>query len=210
MEIVELDRESYLLSIKKISNYESLKFAKKAMDWWDDFFSWKAFPPLCLKDENDVVCYLFYHISKDKKYLTIHNILTPKNERGKGYGYALLDALFERLKDEKIQRFKLSCVSSSLGFYNKLGLNYWGVTKAGQYYCDFKMPIHSIKEIPCIVEESDINDFSESELSSLYEKLKENGESFDEKESGVFQKSLETMGKRYIFSILEDKINSKS
>lgn len=80
MQVITLTREEYLKSVKKLEDFESLKFAKNSLDWWDTYYSWEKFPPLCLIDNfNEHRCYLFYNISKDKEYLSIHNILTLKN-----------------------------------------------------------------------------------------------------------------------------------
>jgi hypothetical protein len=200
--IVELSRTEYFDSVQQIEDLNSLKFAKQAMDWWDNYHSWTKFPPLCIRENDEDVCYLFYEVSNNKEYLTIHNILTPKAHRNKGYAFTLLEHLFLILAHEKINRFKLTCVSSSIDFYNKIGLNYWGVNHLGQYYCDFKMPHSNILEIPKIVADADVNEFSDESLLKIYEKLRLNGKEFDEKSKRTYNNCLKKMGKRYIFEKL--------
>ena len=165
MQIIKLNRKEYLESVINIEDFKTLNFSKKALEWWDDYYSWEKFPPLCLTYKNKHVCYLFYNISKDNEYLTIHNLLTPNTHRSHGYAYQLLKHLFSHLSQNKIKRFKMNCVSSSLDFYNKLGLEYWGINDLSQYYCDFKMPIKDISEIPQIVKEWPIYTFFYSYLS---------------------------------------------
>ena len=69
----------------------------------------------------------------------------------------------------------MNCVSSSLDFYNKLGLEYWGINNLSQYYCDFKMPISDISEIPQIVKDSKLSEMSDERIMQIFEKLKNNG-----------------------------------
>lgn len=204
--IVELSRAEYLNSSQQIEDLNSLKFAKQAMDWWDDYHSWTKFPPLCMRENDEDVCYLFYEVSKNKEYLTIHNIFTPKAYRNEGYAFVLLEYLFATLVHRDIKRFKLFCVSSSIDFYNKIGMNYWGVNHLGQYYCDFKMPHLSILEIPKIVKDADINEFSDEDLLKIYEKLRLDGKEFDEKGKKIYDDCLKKMGKRYIF----EKLNKRA
>ena len=79
MNVIELNREEYLESVKKIEDFKTLNFSKSALEWWDNYYSWEKFPPLCLSDKKKHFCYLFYNISKDNEYLTIHNILHQIN-----------------------------------------------------------------------------------------------------------------------------------
>lgn len=202
MIIIELTRAQYLLSAQKIKDFDSLQFANQAMLWWDDYYSWSRFPPLCMRENDEDICYLFYEVSKNGEYLTIHNVLTPKVHRGKGYAFALLEHLFLTLTHKNIERFKLLCVSSSIDFYNKLGMNYWGVNHLGQYYCDFKMPRSSLLEIPQIVEETDVNEFTDENLLKIYEKVRLDGKEFDVKDKKIHDDCLKKMGKRYIFKKL--------
>ena len=68
MNVIELNRDEYLVSVKKIADFKSLSFSKSALEWWDNYYSWEKFPPLCLVNtKNKHVCYLFYSIwLKDK------------------------------------------------------------------------------------------------------------------------------------------------
>jgi hypothetical protein len=208
MEVIKLNREEYLTSVKKIGDFKTLEFSKSSLDWWDNYYSWENFPPLCLTHNNKHLCYLFFNISKNNEYLTIHNIFTPYKHRTKGYAYKLLKYLFIFLSDKKIKRFKLSCVSSSLDFYNKLGLEYWGVNELSQYYCDFKMPLLDIKEIPQIVKDSNLNEINDERILKIYESLKNNGSTFDEKHSENFKNSKEKLMNKYHFNLLCKRVEA--
>lgn len=165
---------------------------------------------MCLIDNfNEHRCYLFYNISKDKEYLSIHNILTPKKYRKMGYAYTLLAHMFSELSNEEIQRFKLWCVSSSVSFYNKLGLHYWGVNELGQYYCDFAMPKLSIKEIPSIIKDTKLKEFSTVKLNQIYEKIQQNGSEFSDKERRIYDNCVQKMKYRYRFESFVQEVRDR-
>ena len=208
MEVVRLTRNEYLESVKKLSNFENLKFLKRTLDLWDNYYSWEKFPPLALKVNNRYVTYLFYNISKDNKYLTINNILTPFKYRRNGYAYNLLKYLFNSLKTNKIDRCKLYSVNNSIKFYNKLGLRYWGVNKELLYYSDFIMP-ENIEDIEQINYEGSTDEFNDKELEDIYEKLKDNANSFDEKQILIHEECLELMKSRFKFDDLADEIKKR-
>lgn len=211
MELIELSREEYLDSVKKITDYNTLKFSKGALDFWDNYHSWTKNPPLALNIDGKNKSYLFYNVSIDKRYLTIHYLFTPKAYRHQQHAYGMLEELFNIEANSKIQRFKMFCVSSSLDFYNTLGLKYWGVNKYNQYYCDFKMPKKNIGEIFEIVANSSIDEFSETEFDKIYEKLEENGKMFNIKEKEIYENLLKSLGDRYVFDkLLKRSQNSKS
>ena len=207
MKIIELSRQEFLESAQSIEDYKSLTFSKHCLDWWDAYFSWTKFPPLCLvDDEEEHLCYLFYSVSKDNEYLTIHNLLTPKANRFNGYAKTILTHLFQKLSHENIQRFKMYCVSSSLSFYNKLGLEYWGINEQGQYYCNFKMPKNSIDEIPSIVKNFTLDEVNDDALLEIYEKLKNNGTTLEDKKLAVFEACTDILQEKYHFEALCKKV----
>jgi len=204
-----LNREQYLQSVMKMNHFQSLQFAKQSLDRWDDYFSWVKSPCLCLVDNDGLdVCYLFYYVSKDNKYLTIENILTPYPSRFNGYAKKMLTILFNTiLLNSKIQRVKMYCVSSSLQFYMNLGIDFWGVNKIGQYYADFPMPKCDICEIKLLMSNEHFQTVSQDDRNVIYNNLKENGSLFDIKEKKIFDKSLLLLKKRYRFGELYDIVN---
>ena len=198
MSFIELDRDEYLYSVKKMGDYDTLKFSKQALDWWDDYFSWEEFPPMAISLDGINKAYLFYSISKDRRYLTIHRLFTPKAFRKQGFAQKLLGELFNIKSNTNIDRFKILCVPKSLHFYNSIGLNYWGVNSLNQYYCDFEMPKHSMCEIAQIVKDTSTSQFTQKEYESIYKKLKDNGSNFNTKQTDSHKSSMEMLGERYM------------
>lgn len=200
MSFIELDRDEYLESVQKIGDFDTLKFSKHALDWWDDYYSWKKFPPIALSINGVDKAYIFYNVSKDNRYMTIHNLFTPKAFRHKGFAFQLLDELFKVKSGNNIERFKMFCVSSSLNFYNSIGLKYWGVNNLNQYYCDFKMPDENMSEIRQIVIDSSTDEFTDIEYEKIHENLKDNGSEFDFKQKAIYDEVVKKLGNKYLFN----------
>ena len=65
MEIKNLSRNLFLDYAHTINDIKSLKFAKESLDLWDNFYSWEKYSPLCLINDDEILCYIFYSISKN-------------------------------------------------------------------------------------------------------------------------------------------------
>jgi hypothetical protein len=198
MNFTTLSRDEYLDSVYKIEDYNSAKFSKQALDWWDGHVSWKKFPPIVLEEDSTNKSYLFYTVSTQKRYMTIHYLFTPQSFRAKGYANTLLKELFHSQADEHIERFRMFCLPSSLGFYNSLGLSYWGVNTSHQYYCDFEMPKHNTKEIRSIVQDSSIEEFTTREMEVILEHLQADGKDFTTEQREDFYAIRSMLGNRYL------------
>lgn len=207
-----LNRQEYIDSATQMNHFKSLKFAKNALDLWDEYYSWEKNPCLALYHDHDsrAICYLFYHISKDNEYLTIDYLLTPQKHRDHGYAKAILSVLFnDILHNQNISRVKLSSVASSIKFYLKLGVDFWGVNSIGQYYTDFPMP-DSLSDIPNMMRDNHLSDLSDIKLNKIYDRLKSNGSLFENKELIAFNKSTHIMQGRYRFEELKKMIDDRA
>lgn len=198
MNFTTLNRDEYLESVQKIEDFNTLKFSKQALDWWDNHVDWKKFPPIVLEENSINKSYLFYTVSKKKRYLTIQYLFTPQAFRNKGYANNLFNELFYSQGDENIERFRMFCLPSSLGFYNNYGLNYWGVNTSHQYYCDFKMPRNDTNEIRNIVKKTSIKEFSPKEMELILERLEANGKDFTLEQRENFYAIRTMLGRRYL------------
>ncbi|MBN2823770.1 MAG: hypothetical protein JXQ76_00480, partial [Campylobacterales bacterium] len=132
------------------------------------------------------------------EYLTIHNIFTPYPHRYHGYAKEMLKILFDTLESNTIERVKLYAVSSSIDFYMKLGLDFWGVNELGQYYSDFPMP-QNLEDIPFQMLHPHLEMLSTKRLDAIYHKLQNNGINFEGKELIVFNDTKDLMQERYRF-----------
>ena len=208
MKIKHLNPEQYLQSTSSITHIGSKEFATQAYEYCNNFIKWEEFPCISLEVDNRIVCYLFYHLSKDKRYLSIDNILTDFEYRHNGYAKYLLSFLFKKFSQGSItQRVKMYCVSSSLKFYMKLGVDFWGVNHLGQYYTEFPIPKNGIDEIKTLMKNETLSTLYKRELQSIYKKLKLNGSSFNKNEKEVFDNSLKLLKNRYRFKELYNLIH---
>jgi len=201
----KLNRQAYIDSVMEMSHFATLRFAKEALEWWDSYYDWGREPCVVLYEGEEAVCYLFYHISKNQEYLTIHNLFTPYPHRFHGYAKAMLKILFEGLKPFAIERVKLFAVSSSIRFYMKLGVDFWGVNTIGQYYSDFPMP-QSLEDIPYQMLHPSLEGLLPKRLDEIYAKLQSNGSAFEGKALVTFNLAKEQMQKRYRFEELKKMV----
>jgi hypothetical protein len=143
-----LNRDSYISSIADIKDDKTVNFANMSLKWWDKKFGWYQKGCVALSDErNEHLSYLFYKIDRYNNYLTIHNIFTPYDNRRQGYAQMLLAFIFNLAALEKVKRFRLTSISSSLDFYLSMGFIYWGVNSVGDYYCDLPLPKSGLKGV---------------------------------------------------------------
>jgi hypothetical protein len=83
------------------------------------------------------------------KVLFISNIFTPTPGRGKGSAREMLHRNILEAVETGATSIRLDCNQSALGFYDKLGMTYWGTTISHSMYCD--LPINS-KGVECFKE----------------------------------------------------------
>ena len=147
-----LSRAQYITSTALIEDKKSISFANMSLDWWDKKFGWYEKGCVALSDEEGThLCYIFYKIDRYNNYLTIHNIFTPDNKRRLGYAENLLLLIFELALLQKVKRFRLTSISSSLDFYLSLGFVYWGVNSVGDYYCDLPLPLSGLHGVTAMI-----------------------------------------------------------
>lgn len=169
-----LSRAQYIASIALIEDKRSTLFANMSLDWWDKRFGWYEKGCVALSSEDGVhLCYIFYKIDRYNNYLTIHNILTPDNKRRHGYAEDLLLLIFELALKQKVKRFRLTCISSSLDFYLSLGFVYWGVNSVGDYYCDLPMPHSGLHGVTAMTKESTPLELSGKNFDIISKKIEE-------------------------------------
>ncbi len=204
----KLNRQAYIDSVMEMNHLATLRFAKEALEWWDSYYNWEREPCVVLYEGKEAVCYLFYHISKNQEYLTLHNLFTPYPHRYHGYAKAILTIVFEELKPLAIERVKLFAVSSSIRFYMKLGVDFWGVNSIGQYYSDFPMP-KNLEDIPYQMHHPFLEGIAPNHLNAIYAKLQSNGSTFEGKALESFNHAKEQMQERYRFEEFKEMMDNE-
>jgi len=122
---------------------EDKKFSKVAIGMWDFMKAWEKWPVRILEDNGEIISVCFMKLSGQakSKVLFISNIFTPKEGRGKGSAREMLHRNILEAVSLGATSIRLDCNQKALGFYDKIGLTYWGTTISKSMFCD--LPINS-------------------------------------------------------------------
>lgn len=133
-----LDKDNYLRYHNSIVDTKDKKFSKVAIGMWDFMKAWEAWPPRILEENGEVVSICFMKISSQakSKVLFISNIFTPVSGRGKGSAKEMLHLNILEAVEAGATSIRLDCNKSALGFYDKIGMSYWGTTISHSMFCD--------------------------------------------------------------------------
>lgn len=138
-----LDKTSYLNYHNSIVDVKDKKFSKVAIGMWDFMKAWESWQPRVLEENGVIISVCFMKLSSQakSKVLFISNIFTPTQGRGKGCAKEMLHRNILEAVDAGAKSIRLDCNKSALGFYDKIGMSYWGTTISHSMFCD--LPINS-------------------------------------------------------------------
>jgi len=165
-----LNREDYLKYHATLAEPADVKFSKVAIGMWNFMKAWENWEPRTLSDNGKIICVCFMKLSGQggAKVLFISNIFTPSDGRGKGAAREMLDQNIKEAVTKGATSIRLDCNKSALGFYDKLGMTYWGATISHSMFCD--LPIDS-SGVECFQESK--NKTAEEILNAYPSKLRE-------------------------------------
>ena len=146
-----LDKSDYLKYHNTLVGKDQ-KFSKVAIGMWDFMKAWDEWPPRVLEQDGEILSVCFMKISgqaKHYKVLFISNIFTPTPGRGKGSAREMLHRNILEAVEAGATSIRLDCIRAALGFYDKLGMTYWGTTISHSMFCD--LPINN-KGVECFKE----------------------------------------------------------
>ncbi len=196
-----LNRKEYVDSIEGIPKETSTSFANMALKWWDEQFGWYIKGCVVLRNEEDEhLCYIFFKTDKSNEYITIHNIFTPQKMRRNGYGAILMSMIFTLALTQKISRFRLTCVSTSLDFYLSLGFVYWGVNSVGDYYCDLPMPLDGLEGVRLMTETFTSSELMGKKMATIYKKTQHHSEHLSKKQQRIYDLDILKLDKSYLLA----------
>ena len=123
---------------------------------WDFMKAWDAWPPRVLEQDGEILSVCFMKISGQakSKVLFISNIFTPTSGRGKGSAREMLHRNILEAVEAGATSIRLDCNQSALGFYDKLGMTYWGTTISHSMFCD--LPINE-RGVECFRETQNLS-----------------------------------------------------
>jgi len=133
----QFSRDRYLQYHETLEGKDS-KFSKVAIGMWDFMKAWEKWPPRVLKEGEDIVNVCFMKVSgqAQTKVLFISNILTPSECRGKGFAKEMLNRNITEAVGLGVGTIRMDCNQKALGFYDSIGMSYWGTTIEKSMFCD--------------------------------------------------------------------------
>ena len=159
-----LDKNDYLRYHNNIVDAKDKKFSKVAIGMWDFMKAWDAWPPRVLEENGEILSVCFMKLSGQarSKVLFISNIFTPTVGRGKGSAREMLHRNILEAVEAGATSIRLDCNKTALGFYDKIGMTYWGATISHSMFCD--LPINR-KGVECF---KDTMNMSAIEILNTY------------------------------------------
>lgn len=148
MNYVALTKDQYITTVhNSLTDPSDIKFSKVAIGMWDFMKAWDKWPVRTLWDGQDLVSVCFMKISGQagSKVLFISNIFTPMSGRGKGGAREMLDRNIKEAVSLGATTIRLDCNKSALGFYDKIGLTYWGTTISHSMFCDLPIDASGVE-----------------------------------------------------------------
>ena len=201
--LVRLNRQAYIDSTAKISDEKTLRFSKMSLQWWDSHFFWQRHGCMVLADDKENhLCYVFYKIDRYRQYLSIHNIFTPLIMRRKGYAHELLKMVFEIAVAQKVGRFRLTSISTSLDFYLSLGFIYWGINSVGDYYCDLPVPAKGLGGLQVMTDTLGNGSLIGESLGNIFKKVQNSDTKLGPIQTRQYEEDKLKMNENYRFKPL--------
>ena len=150
-----LDKNDYLRYHNTLTG-KDFKFSKVAIGMWDFMKAWDEWPPRVIEENGQIfsVCFMKISGQAKSKVLFISNIFTPEFGRGKGSAREMLNRNILEAVELGANSIRLDCNKSALGFYDKLGMTYWGTTISHSMFCD--LPINN-KGVECFKDTQNLN-----------------------------------------------------
>ena len=114
---------------------KNTKFLSASHSLWKRFGNYDRYPPLVL-DEDGIKSVIFATFSVRSGYVNLYEICTVQGQEGKGYASKAWDGFLEHAKQHDMQRLKISCTPSSIGWHVRNGLVFWSVDPSGSLRSD--------------------------------------------------------------------------
>jgi hypothetical protein len=182
--------EAEILELIKTSKPgRNTKFLSAAHSLWKRFGNYDRYPPLVV-DDNGIKSVIYATFSLRTRYVNLYEICTVQGQEGKGYASAAWDGFLDHAYQHDMDRLKISCTPSSIGWHNRNGLVFWAVDPTGSLRSD--QPIFQTRKEQLQFREKTIQDpriaFPESKVIA---KLKSEG--LEDHNFGI-KKAAQVMG----------------
>lgn len=137
---MKLLSDTDILSIlDKSPQGKNTKFLSAAHSLWFRFKNYEKCPPVGLEVDGDIVCIIFATFNRDKS-CNLYEIVTIEGKEKNGYASKLWKEFIDFAVNEKgMQRLKLSCTTSSIGWHLRNGLVFWAIDPSGSLRSEQKL-----------------------------------------------------------------------
>lgn len=135
------DRNEFVKFIDGLTDKSDIAFAKTyCLGFHDRFYTFEKTPPVVMENDGVIVCVLFVNYTKQDKYVSIINIMTPTEQKGHGYARQLMHyAVQLGVREKGCTRIRFNADVAALPFYNKLNCMYFGRTRGGDFYVNLPL-----------------------------------------------------------------------
>ena len=179
------------------TNHPNFKFANSSHSLWIRFKIYEEgtrdMPFVIIDDEGDIAAVCMITTLKKQPYANLYEIFAVK----KGYATELYWGVMENMKKRGVERLKMSCTPSSIGWHYRNGIVGWAVDPTGSIRVD--VPICRTQEGQLRLRDAALETPSlVMPTGKQAEKLRSEENSFGPKKIIQVEKAIETMGEFYM------------
>lgn len=122
--------------IEKSLEGPNTNFLKASHNLWKRFKNYSKSLPMGLERSGDIVSIIFATFNRNR-YTNLYDIVTMQGEEGQGYARLLWSEYIQyAIYPREMNRLKISCTPSSIGWHLENGLVFWGVDPTGSLKSD--------------------------------------------------------------------------
>ena len=203
MTIRQIDKDAMekLLENMEENNNSNLSFAKGAHSLWFRFKNYeKNAPYVILTEDSEIAAVCMITKLQREPYANLYEIFSVIP----GYASELYWGIMKIMKERGVERLKMSCTPSSIGWHMKNGIVGWGTDPSGSIRVDIPMMSDQQSQLDLRVSAlSDISLVIPPEKQGL--KLLSEENNFGPRKLPIVEHTIETVGEFYFRKHLMEK-----
>ncbi len=201
--IERITQEQFEEWLQGMGEGRNKNFAKGAMNLWIRFKNFEKNAPFVLRVDGDIKCAIMITKLSRSSYVNLYEIVTATGEEGNGYARKLYWDVIAHFHDAGVERLKMSCTPSSIGWHYGNGIIGWGVDATGSIRVD--IPIRPTRQEQLLFRDSCLIDDSLFELlppERVIKALLKENPTFGKKKTIQVEESKKVMGEFYLRDML--------
>jgi len=201
---INLDEMEVLLIQMERANHKNLSFANSAHSLWVRFHNYEKNPPYVIYDEDDnIAAVCMITVLQREPYANLYEIFSVKDGWASKLYWGIMEILYtgRSASRQRVERLKMSCTPSSIGWHFKNGIIGWGTDPSGSIRVD--IPIMRTQK-----EQLELRENWKDNLDKIIppsknaKKLREEINMFGPKKQPKVDEAIDTMGEYYLRSLL--------